>query len=260
MTPNFGQGALRRARLPAWFPPRTAGFRRAARCKPYGRMMPLVLVFLLAACGEDTHPGPMGGTLPDAGNVLQGFCIAPLLDCSEMCVEASTDPTHCGGCGTACAAGEACGADRRKESFSAQGAVSQVRRIGLMSTRRPWKFSCRAGTAILGQPDAMRQESWHTSASRLESRLSPSSSVQNIIGYSMGPSDEGLAIGGAPTHSRAGAARFYTFGVTSLHRSRNRFSALGPNHQRWNQQSVSSGELARVYGFTDVDGTVNLND
>lgn len=30
--------------------------------------------------------------------------------------------------------------------------------------------------------------------------------------------------------------------------------ALDHNRQRWNQQSVSSGELARVYGFTDVDG------
>ena len=31
--------------------------------------------------------------------------------------------------------------------------------------------------------------------------------------------------------------------------------AVDPERQRWNQQSVSSGELARVYGFTDVDGT-----
>ena len=31
--------------------------------------------------------------------------------------------------------------------------------------------------------------------------------------------------------------------------------ALDPERARWNQQSVSSGELARVYGFTDVDGT-----
>jgi NAD(P)-dependent dehydrogenase (short-subunit alcohol dehydrogenase family) len=31
--------------------------------------------------------------------------------------------------------------------------------------------------------------------------------------------------------------------------------ALDLNRARWNQQSVSSGELARVYGFTDVDGT-----
>lgn len=31
--------------------------------------------------------------------------------------------------------------------------------------------------------------------------------------------------------------------------------ALDVDRARWNQQSVSSGELARVYRFTDVDGT-----
>jgi NAD(P)-dependent dehydrogenase (short-subunit alcohol dehydrogenase family) len=31
--------------------------------------------------------------------------------------------------------------------------------------------------------------------------------------------------------------------------------ALDPDRKRWNQQSISSGELARVYGFTDLDGT-----
>jgi NAD(P)-dependent dehydrogenase (short-subunit alcohol dehydrogenase family) len=31
--------------------------------------------------------------------------------------------------------------------------------------------------------------------------------------------------------------------------------ALDPNRKRWNQQSLTSGELAKVYGFTDVDGT-----
>jgi len=31
--------------------------------------------------------------------------------------------------------------------------------------------------------------------------------------------------------------------------------ALDPDRVRWNQQSVSSGELARAYGFTDLDGT-----
>jgi len=31
--------------------------------------------------------------------------------------------------------------------------------------------------------------------------------------------------------------------------------AIDPERQRWNQQSLTSGELARVYGFTDLDGT-----
>jgi hypothetical protein len=31
--------------------------------------------------------------------------------------------------------------------------------------------------------------------------------------------------------------------------------ALDPDRARWNQQSVTSAQLAREYGFTDVDGT-----
>jgi hypothetical protein len=31
--------------------------------------------------------------------------------------------------------------------------------------------------------------------------------------------------------------------------------ATDPDRARWNQQSVSSGRLAHVYGFTDVDGS-----
>jgi NAD(P)-dependent dehydrogenase (short-subunit alcohol dehydrogenase family) len=31
--------------------------------------------------------------------------------------------------------------------------------------------------------------------------------------------------------------------------------AIDPDRKRWNQQSVSSGQLAREYGFTDLDGT-----
>jgi hypothetical protein len=31
--------------------------------------------------------------------------------------------------------------------------------------------------------------------------------------------------------------------------------ATDPDRGRWNQRSVSSGELAAVYGFTDLDGS-----
>ena len=31
--------------------------------------------------------------------------------------------------------------------------------------------------------------------------------------------------------------------------------AADPERARWNQQSVSSGQLAREYGFTDLDGS-----
>jgi hypothetical protein len=31
--------------------------------------------------------------------------------------------------------------------------------------------------------------------------------------------------------------------------------AMDADRQRWNQQSVTSGQLAKVYGFTDLDGS-----
>jgi len=31
--------------------------------------------------------------------------------------------------------------------------------------------------------------------------------------------------------------------------------ARDPSRQRWNQQSVTSGQLAAEYGFTDIDGS-----
>ena len=31
--------------------------------------------------------------------------------------------------------------------------------------------------------------------------------------------------------------------------------AVDPQRTRWNQKSVNSGELAKEYGFTDLDGS-----
>ncbi len=31
--------------------------------------------------------------------------------------------------------------------------------------------------------------------------------------------------------------------------------ARDPNVSRWNGQSLSSGQLAKIYGFTDIDGS-----
>jgi hypothetical protein len=31
--------------------------------------------------------------------------------------------------------------------------------------------------------------------------------------------------------------------------------ATDPDRARWNQSSVTSGQLAREYGFTDIDGS-----
>jgi NAD(P)-dependent dehydrogenase (short-subunit alcohol dehydrogenase family) len=56
--------------------------------------------------------------------------------------------------------------------------------------------------------------------------------------------------GGAPTAPPAFAAsetpRFVGRGVAAI--------AADPDRARWNQRSVSSVDLARSYGFTDVDG------
>jgi NAD(P)-dependent dehydrogenase (short-subunit alcohol dehydrogenase family) len=49
-----------------------------------------------------------------------------------------------------------------------------------------------------------------------------------------------------PAFSESETPRFLGRGVAAM--------AADPHRARWNQRSVSSAELARVYGFTDVDG------
>jgi hypothetical protein len=93
-----------------------------------------------------------------------------------------------------------------KSHFQVKARLVKFGEMGHMSTRRPWKVRTAPTTAILGQPGAMRQESWHTSPSGSNLDCPPSSSVQNIIGSSMGPFGEGLAIGDALTGRPEGDA------------------------------------------------------
>jgi len=58
--------------------------------------------------------------------------------------------------------------------------------------------------------------------------------------------DNGLPVA-PPGFALSESTRYVGRAIVSL--------ALDPNRARWNQQSVSSGELASVYAFTDVDGT-----
>jgi hypothetical protein len=51
-----------------------------------------------------------------------------------------------------------------------------------------------------------------------------------------------------PDFAHSESPRYVSRAIVSL--------ALDPDRKRWNQQSLSSGELARVYGFTDLDGTI----
>jgi hypothetical protein len=68
----------------------------------------IALIVALAACGPrrdfDTAPSDATTTadMPASG------CTAPLVVCNGACVNPQTDSDHCGACGTACPAGQAC--------------------------------------------------------------------------------------------------------------------------------------------------------
>ena len=49
--------------------------------------------------------------------------------------------------------------------------------------------------------------------------------------------------------------RLRAVGVAALRRARRRRPRRRSGAARWNQQSVTAGELAAEYGFTDIDGT-----
>jgi hypothetical protein len=50
-----------------------------------------------------------------------------------------------------------------------------------------------------------------------------------------------------PDFAKSETPRYVGRGVVAL--------ALDPERRRWNQRSVTSAQLARDYGFTDVDGS-----
>lgn len=58
--------------------------------------------------------------------------------------------------------------------------------------------------------------------------------------------DKGLPVA-PPDFAFSETPRYVGRGIAAL--------ALDPERARWNQQSLTSGELAKVYGFTDLDGT-----
>jgi hypothetical protein len=62
----------------------------------------IVVLGLVAACGDDSTPGPVA--TPDASACNgAGFAL-----CGGACVSTDSDPAHCGGCNRPCEAGEAC--------------------------------------------------------------------------------------------------------------------------------------------------------
>lgn len=72
------------------------------------RSNPLACILLLgvvAACGETPLPDPVDPPVPP----VQVTCDTPGVErCGDACVSTASDPSHCGGCGKACAAGDGC--------------------------------------------------------------------------------------------------------------------------------------------------------
>src|SRR6185437_8749975 len=64
-----------------------------------------------AGCSQAVNgPGLAAGTGAGAGagDGAGGACSAPRARCGDACVDVGSDPSNCGGCGVACAAGATC--------------------------------------------------------------------------------------------------------------------------------------------------------
>lgn len=58
---------------------------------------------------------------------------------------------------------------------------------------------------------------------------------------------DAVGVTAPPGFAHSETPRYVGRGVAAL--------ATDPDRARWNQQSVTVGDLARTYGFTDLDGT-----
>ena len=78
-----------------------------------------LLTVVVVACSSDDAAGPPSSPKPDAskpdasgfdaGVADSGSCWAGTSPCFGECVDLSSDPKHCGGCGVPCALSEVCG-------------------------------------------------------------------------------------------------------------------------------------------------------
>jgi NAD(P)-dependent dehydrogenase (short-subunit alcohol dehydrogenase family) len=69
----------------------------------------------------------------------------------------------------------------------------------------------------------------------------------DLFGVTEGNWRDALESGAPPEFAQSESPRYVGRAVAAL--------AADPDRARWNQQSVSSGQLASEYGFTDVDGS-----
>jgi IPT/TIG domain/Stigma-specific protein, Stig1/Kelch motif len=79
---------------------------------------------VFAACGSDAPIDSDAGT--DAGSDSPQVCSAPKVTCGTACVDTSADPQNCGGCSTACQAGDHCCSSKCVKGASCEFAVTKV--------------------------------------------------------------------------------------------------------------------------------------
>jgi hypothetical protein len=74
--------------------------------------IPLSLLLLLAACGDDGNTTLIVDAMPDAPPIDSApACSAPMMMCGASCLDVSSDEENCGSCGMECRGGEACTAN-----------------------------------------------------------------------------------------------------------------------------------------------------
>jgi hypothetical protein len=69
----------------------------------------LLLVLIVAACGDDGSTMLIVDAMPDAPPIDSApTCGAPSMMCGASCLDVSSDEENCGACGEICGGGEAC--------------------------------------------------------------------------------------------------------------------------------------------------------
>jgi hypothetical protein len=87
---------------------------------------PLVALSFASLVGLASFGGCANGKLVTCtnGDCDAGSCTAGQVQCGAACVDTSTDPSNCGGCGTKCSAGQVCNAGSCGPSSCSNGETS----------------------------------------------------------------------------------------------------------------------------------------
>src|SRR5579863_82045 len=72
------------------------------------RGLALGLAFLSFACSKGTGGATGAGGTPGTGGIVGTTCPGTQTACGMDCIDTSSDPTNCGGCGIPCSSGQVC--------------------------------------------------------------------------------------------------------------------------------------------------------